>query len=98
MVDSHLTVRPWAIFIEKSKEEAKTDSGIIISSDSDLSANCIAKITHVGKMAAEEYGLAVGDKVVFNPYSGVPIRLGRQDLVVITVDDCFGTIVEDSKE
>lgn len=76
------------VLIERTQEENKTASGIIIP-DNAKEKPLQAKVIAVGNEVEE---INVGDTVVFAKYSGTELALEGKEYLVLNSDDILGII------
>ncbi|WP_448375224.1 co-chaperone GroES [Fervidobacterium sp.] len=80
------------LLIKPIIEEKKTAGGIVLP-DAAKEKPMKAEIVEVGKLP-EECTLKVGDKVIYNKYSGTEIKIDEEDYIIIDVNDILAKIEE----
>lgn len=80
------------LLIKPIIEEKKTAGGIVLP-DAAKEKPMKAEIVEVGKLS-EDCQLKVGDKVIYNKYSGTEIKIDDQDYIIIDVNDILAKIEE----
>ncbi len=80
------------LLIKPIIEEKKTAGGIVLP-DAAKEKPTKAEIVEVGKLP-EDCGLKVGDKVIFNKYSGTELKIDEEDYVIIDLNDILAKIEE----
>jgi chaperonin GroES len=94
-----MTFRPTAdrVLVELDNPETKTASGFIIP-------DALVEKPHTGTVVASGPGrttsngtlvpinVAVGDSIMFEQGSGVPVRVNRQDLLVVREDSIIALV------
>lgn len=80
------------LLIKPIIEEKKTAGGIVLP-DAAKEKPMKAEIVEVGKLP-EDCQLKVGDKVIFNKYSGTEIKIEEQEYIIIDSNDILAKIEE----
>jgi len=80
------------LLIKPIIEEKKTAGGIVLP-DAAKEKPMKAEIVEVGKLS-EDCTLKVGDKVIYNKYSGTEIKIDEEDYIIIDVNDILAKIEE----
>lgn len=80
------------LLIKPIVEEKKTAGGIVLP-DAAKEKPMKAEIVEVGKLS-EDCQLKVGDKVIYNKYSGTEIKIDDEDYIIIDVSDILAKIEE----
>ncbi|MGC8819945.1 MAG: co-chaperone GroES [Fervidobacterium sp.] len=80
------------LLIKPIVEEKKTAGGIVLP-DAAKEKPMKAEIVEVGKLS-EDCQLKVGDKVIYNKYSGTEIKIDDEDYIIIDVNDILAKIEE----
>jgi chaperonin GroES len=80
------------LLIKPIVEEKKTAGGIVLP-DAAKEKPMKAEIVEVGKLS-EDCVLKVGDKVIYNKYSGTEIKIDEEDYIIIDVNDILAKIEE----
>ncbi|KAF2962182.1 co-chaperone GroES [Fervidobacterium sp. 2310opik-2] len=80
------------LLIKPIVEEKKTAGGIVLP-DAAKEKPMKAEIVEVGKLP-EDCQLKVGDKVIYNKYSGTEIKIDDEDYIIIDVSDILAKIEE----
>ena len=80
------------LLIKPIVEEKKTAGGIVLP-DAAKEKPMKAEIVKVGKLP-EDCQLKVGDKVIYNKYSGTEIKIDDEDYIIIDVSDILAKIEE----
>jgi chaperonin GroES len=85
------------IIVKRLEEETKTKGGIIIpdtAKEKPLEGKVIAvgkgKITDDGKLIKSE--VSVGDKILFEKYSGTDVKIDGEEYLIIKEDNVVGII------
>jgi chaperonin GroES len=78
------------IQLDKKEEEVKK-SGIIVPTDS-VEDKKYASVVSVGQLVME---IKVGDVVMFNPFSGTPIKDNGIEYLFISEDDILAIVTEE---
>lgn len=80
------------VLLKPIKKEEKTKSGILLSSkSSNTDTQNQAEVIALGKGEKLE-GIKVGDKVVFNKFSGNEIEDGDIKFLIVNADDILAVI------
>ena len=80
------------VLLKPIKKEEKTKSGILLSSkSSNTDTQNQAEVIDLGKGEKLE-GIKVGDKVVFNKFSGNEIEDGDIKYLIVNADDILAVI------
>ncbi len=81
------------VLVERTEEENKTASGIIIP-DNAKEKPLTAKIIAVSNEVADDelLGLKEGQTVLFAKYSGTEVTFDGKDYLVLNTDDVLGII------
>ena len=80
------------VLLKPIKKEEKTKSGILLSSkSSNTDTKNQAEVIALGKGEKLE-GIKVGDKVVFNKFSGNEIEDGDIKYLIVNADDILAVI------
>ena len=80
------------VLLKPIKKEEKTKSGILLSSkSSNTDTQNQAEVIALGKGEKLE-GIKVGDKVVFNKFSGNEIEDGNIKYLIVNADDILAVI------
>ena len=80
------------VLLKPIKKEEKTKSGILLSSkSSNTYTNNEAEVVALGKGEKLE-GIKVGDKVIFNKFSGNEIEDGDIKYLIVNADDILAVI------
>ena len=80
------------VLLKPIKKEEKTKSGILLSSkSSNTDTQNQAEVIALGKSEKLE-GIKVGDKVVFNKFSGNEIEDGDIKYLIVNADDILAVI------
>lgn len=80
------------VLLKPIKKEEKTKSGILLSSkSSNTDTKNEAEVVALGKGEKLE-GIKVGDKVIFNKFSGNEIEDGDIKYLIINADDILAVI------
>ena len=96
-----MNVRPLGdkILIKRADPETKTDAGIFLP-ESAKDKPKEGKVLAVGngrlnKDTGEYIPFTVkkGDRVIFTSYAGTEIKIGDEDILIVTEDDILGIIV-----
>ncbi len=96
-----MNVRPLGdkILIKRADPETKTDAGIYLP-ESAKDKPKEGKVLAVGngrlnKDTGEYIPFTVkkGDRVIFTSYAGTEIKIGDEDVLIVTEDDILGVIV-----
>ncbi|AFG34188.1 chaperonin GroES [Fervidobacterium changbaicum] len=80
------------LLIKPIIEEKKTAGGIVLP-DAAKEKPMKAEIVEVGKLP-EDCTLKVGDKVIYNKYSGTEIKIDDEDYILIDLNDILAKIEE----
>ncbi len=80
------------LLIKPIVEEKKTAGGIVLP-DAAKEKPMKAEIVEVGKLS-EDCVLKVGDKVIYNKYSGTEIKIDEEDYIIIDANDILAKIEE----
>jgi len=80
------------LLIKPIIEEKKTTGGIVLP-DAAKEKPMKAEIVEVGKLP-EDCTLKVGDKVIYNKYSGTEIKIDDEDYIIIDLNDILAKIEE----
>ena len=89
-----MNIRPIGerVLIKPIKKEEKTKSGILLSSkSSNTDTQNQAEVIALGKGEKLE-GIKVGDKVIFNRFSGNEIEDGEEKYLVVNAEDILAVI------
>jgi chaperonin GroES len=76
------------VVLELEKEERTTTSGIILTSEA-KEKSAIGKVKAIGPKVT---GVAIGDRVVYETYSGTKVKLNDEDLLLIKEEHVLGII------
>ena len=80
------------VLLKPIKKEEKTKSGILLSSkSSNTDTKNEAEVVALGKGEKLE-GIKVGDKVIFNKFSGNEIEDGDIKFLIVNADDILAVI------
>ena len=80
------------VLLKPIKKEEKTKSGILLSSkSSNTDTKNEAEVVALGKGEKLE-GIKVGDKVIFNKFSGNEIEDGEEKYLVVNAEDILAVI------
>ena len=80
------------VLLKPIKKEEKTKSGILLSSkSSNTDTKNEAEVVALGKGEKLE-GIKVGDKVIFNKFSGTEIEDGDIKYLIVNADDILAVI------
>ncbi|WP_335932892.1 co-chaperone GroES [Fusobacterium polymorphum] len=80
------------VLLKPIKKEEKTKSGILLSSkSSNTDTQNQAEVIALGKGEKLD-GIKVGDKVIFNKFSGNEIEDGDIKYLIVNVDDILAVI------
>ncbi|QNE67032.1 co-chaperone GroES [Fusobacterium hwasookii] len=80
------------VLLKPIKKEEKTKSGILLSSkSSNTDTKNEAEVVALGKGEKLE-GIKVGDKVIFNKFSGNEIEDGAIKYLIVNADDILAVI------
>ena len=80
------------VLLKPIKKEEKTKSGILLSSkSSNTDTKNEAEVVALGKGEKLE-GIKVGDKVIFNKFSGNEIEHGDIKYLIVNADDILAVI------
>ena len=80
------------VLLKPIKKEEKTKSGILLSSkSSNTDTKNEAEVVALGKGEKLE-GIKVGDKVIFNNFSGNEIEDGNIKYLIVNADDILAVI------
>ena len=80
------------VLLKPIKKEEKTKSGILLSSkSSNTDTKNEAEVVALGKGEKLE-GIKVGDKVIFNKFSGNEIEDGDIKYLIVNADDILAVI------
>ena len=80
------------VLLKPIKKEEKTKSGILLSSkSSNTDTQNQAEVIALGKGEKLE-GIKVGDKVIFNRFSGNEIEDGEEKYLVVNAEDILAVI------
>ena len=89
-----MNIRPIGerVLLKPIKKEEKTKSGILLSSkSSNTDTKNEAEVVALGKGEKLE-GIKVGDKVIFNKFSGNEIEDGDIKYLIVNADDILAVI------
>ena len=89
-----MNIRPIGerVLLKPIKKEEKTKSGILLSSkSSNTDTQNQAEVIALGKGEKLE-GIKVGDKVIFNKFSGNEIEDGEEKYLVVNAEDILAVI------
>ena len=89
-----MNIRPIGerVLLKPIKKEEKTKSGILLSSkSSNTDTKNQAEVIALGKGEKLE-GIKVGDKVIFNKFSGNEIEDGDIKYLIVNADDILAVI------
>jgi len=78
------------LLIKPITEETKTQGGIVLP-DSAKEKPQKAVIVEMGNLD-EDYGLTIGDHVLYSKYSGTEIKIDDVDHIVIDIDDVLAKV------
>mgnify|MGYP002852865740 CR=1 FL=1 len=84
MIDEKVIVLGARVLVEEQKTSKETKSGIVLANSDNIKTN-IGTVIAIGDGAILESGLKVpmqvqvGDKVMYTPFSGSPIKENRND-------------------
>ena len=95
-----MKVRPLGdkILVKRAEPETKTDAGIFLpesAKDKPKEGKIVALGSgRLNKDTGEYIPFTVkkGDRVIFTSYSGTEIKLGDEDVLILTEDDILGII------
>ncbi len=84
------------VVIQKSKEEAKTASGIILS-DKPKEEPSIGVVIEVGPGKEVDgklvsMNLEKGQKVIYKRYGGTEVKLNNEEYLIISIDDILAIV------
>ncbi len=96
-----MNVRPLGdkILVKRAEPETKTDAGIFLpesAKDKPKEGKVIALGSgRLNKDTGEYIPFTVkkGDRVIFTSYAGTEIKIGDEDILIVTEDDILGVIV-----
>ena len=96
-----MNVRPLGdkILVKRADPETKTDAGIFLpesAKDKPKEGKVIALGSgRLNKDTGEYIPFTVkkGDRVIFTSYAGTEIKIGDEDILIVTEDDILGVIV-----
>ncbi len=88
-----MNIRPIGerILVKIEKEEKKTASGIILSSVTESNDKNIGEVVALGSGEKLE-NISMGDKVIFDKYTGSVVREGEEKLLILNIDDVLGIV------
>ena len=95
-----MKVRPLGdkILVKRAEPESKTDAGIFLP-ESAKDKPKEGKIVALGSGRLNKdtgkyipFSVKKGDRVIFTSYSGTEIKLGDDDVLILTEDDILGII------
>ena len=95
-----MNVRPLGdkILIKRADPETKTDAGIFLP-ESAKDKPKEGKILAVGNGRLNKdtgeyipFSVKKGDRVIFTSYAGTEIKIGDEDILIVTEDDILGVI------
>ena len=84
--------------VVKRMEEERTSAGGIVLPDSATEKPSEGKVIAVGKGKVSESGdvlgmdVKVGDQVLFGTYSGTPIKIEGEEVLIMREEDILGVI------
>ncbi len=95
-----MNVRPLGdkILVKRAEPETKTDAGIFLpesAKDKPKEGKVIALGSgRLNKDTGEYIPFTVkkGDRVIFTSYAGTEIKIGDEDILIVTEDDILGVI------
>lgn len=76
------------VLVKRVEEATKTASGIIIP-DNAKEKPLMGEVVSVSKELNE---LKKGDKILFAKYGGTEVKLGKDDFLVLNIDDVLGIV------
>lgn len=76
------------VLVKRVEEATKTASGIIIP-DNAKEKPLMGEVIAVSKELNE---LKKGDKILFAKYGGTEVKLGKDDFLVLGIDDVLGIV------
>ena len=95
-----MNVRPLGdkILIKRADPETKTDAGIFLP-ESAKDKPKEGKVLAVGNGRLNKdtgeyipFSVKKGDRVIFTSYAGTEIKIGDEDILIVTEDDILGVI------
>ncbi len=95
-----MNVRPLGdkILVKRAEPETKTDAGIYLP-ESAKDKPKEGKILAVGNGRLNKdtgeyipFSVKKGDRVIFTSYAGTEIKIGDEDILILTEDDILGVI------
>ena len=95
-----MNVRPLGdkILVKRADPETKTDAGIFLP-ESAKDKPKEGKILAVGNGRLNKdtgeyipFSVKKGDRVIFTSYAGTEIKIGDEDILIVTEDDILGVI------
>ncbi len=95
-----MKVRPLGdkILVKRAEAQDKTDAGIFLpesAKDSPKEGRVIALGSGILNKKTGEYmpfTVQEGDKVIFSTYSGTEVKLGDDEMLILSEDDVLGVI------
>ena len=96
-----MNVRPLGdkILIKRAEAETKTDAGIFLP-ESAKDKPKEGKVVALGSGRLNKdtgkyipFTVKKGDRVIFTSYAGTEIKIGDEDILIVTEDDILGVIV-----
>ena len=78
------------VLVKSEKTESKTASGIIIP-DTAQEKTQIAEVVAIGD-DSEKIKVSVGQRVMYDKYSGTPIKIDGEDHLILKADDIIAII------
>lgn len=86
----------------KKIDSTATASGIVIVDSNNKPDRGVVVSVGPGKLMASgiyfPLGLELGDVVLFSPYQGKTVKLGDEELIVVSSDAILGVVSENEKE
>lgn len=84
------------VVIKKSKEETKTQSGIILSSQPKEEPS-IGLVLEVGPGKEVDgklckMGIEKGQKVIYKRYGGTEVKMGDEEYLIISINDILAIV------
>ncbi|HAV20147.1 MAG TPA: molecular chaperone GroES [Firmicutes bacterium] len=76
------------VVLELEKEERTTSSGIILTSES-KEKSAIGRVVAIGPKVT---GIKVGERVVYETYSGTKVKLGEVERLLVKEEHVLGII------
>ena len=86
-----MIIKPWGerILIKQTEQEEVTKSGIVLPGTASKEKPIIGEVLAVGSKIEE---VKVGDKVIFEKYSGTEVKDGEESYLILEKDNVLAIV------